>query len=230
MAAAMLKKVIRMGLKPRAVVMDGAYFNYKIVNALDELEIPWVAKCRLDRKMELDGYETWAANVAWSIPETEFKPHINYSKIKYASRNVTVTGHGETLLVTSLKKNDRVILVGSNPVMGADSVISIYKLRSLIETFFRDNKQNICWTEYHDSKFVGVSNHIFFNFLAYFIIATFRRLSQSVRKMTVGQILQEVIKSVCQVAGKSQTCFIHDIDFKYLHVLKEISEYAYSEN
>lgn len=100
MAAAMLKKVIPMGLKPRVVIMDGAYFNYKI----DELEIPWVAKYKLDRKMDLDGYETWAANVAWFIPETEFRSHVNYPKISYASRNVTVKGHGKTLLVTFLKK------------------------------------------------------------------------------------------------------------------------------
>lgn len=104
MAVAMLKKVIHMGLKPRAVVMDGAYFSYKIVNALDELENPWVAKCRLDRKMNLDDYETWAANVAWSIPENEFKSHANYPKINYASRNVTVKGYGETLLVTFSQK------------------------------------------------------------------------------------------------------------------------------
>lgn len=228
MAAAMLKKVIRMGLRPRAVVMDGAYFNYKIVDALDELKIPWVAKCRLDRKMDYDGYDTWAANVAWSIPETEFKPHVNHPKIRYASRNVTLKGHGEMLLVTFLKKNARVILVGSKPAMGADSVISIYKLRWLIETFFRDNKQNIGWTEYHGRKFIGVSNHIFFNFLAYYIIATFRRISQSVRRMTVGQILQRVIKSTCCVSDKNRISFIHDIDFEYLHVLTEISEYAFS--
>lgn len=114
--------------------------------------------------------------------------------------------------------------------MGADTVIYIYKLRWLIEAFFRDNKQNIGWTEYHGRKFVGVSNHIFFNFLAYFIIATFRRLSQSVRKMTVGQILRRVIKSTCQVTGKNRTCFVHDSDFEYLHVLIEISEYACSGN
>jgi len=44
--------------------------------------------------------------------------------------------------------------------------------------------------------------------------------------MTVGQILQRVIKSTCQVTGKNRTRFMHDSDFGYLHVLIEISEYA----
>ncbi len=131
-AAAMLKKVIRMGIRPRAVVMDGAYFNKKIVSVLDELRVPWVAKCRLDRRMSCDGYDSWAANIAWSIPETEFKPHVNHHKMRYASRNVTIKDHGEMLLVTFIRENERILLVGSSLSMTADSVITIYKRRWLI--------------------------------------------------------------------------------------------------
>lgn len=49
-------------------------------------------------------------------------------------------------------------------------------------------------------------------------------------EMIVGQILRGVIKSTCQVTRKRKTSFIHDVDFEYLHVLKEISEYAYTGN
>jgi hypothetical protein len=49
-----------------------------------------------------------------------------------------------------------------------------------------------------------------------------------VRRMTVGQILQRVIKSTCCVSDKNRISFIHDTDFEYLHVLIEISEYAFS--
>jgi hypothetical protein len=226
-AAAMLKKVIRMGIRPRAVVMDGAYFNRKIISVLDELKVPWVAKCRLDRRMSCDGYDSWAANIAWSIPETEFKPHVNHHKMRYASRNVTIKDHGEMLLVTFIRKGERILLVGSSQSMTADSVITIYKQRWLIETFFRDNKQNIGWSEYHGKKFIGVNNHIFFNFLAYFIIANFRRISESLSKLTVGQILKDVIKSKCQMSGKKRISYIFDFDFKFLDALNEVSRYTH---
>ncbi len=46
-------------------------------------------------------------------------------------------------------------------------------------------------------------------------------------KLTVGQILKDVIKSKCQMSGKQRISYIFDFDFKFLNALNEISRYAH---
>jgi hypothetical protein len=177
-ACSFLRKLYRMGFRHMYVIFDNAYFAGEFTGLLDELGYTWVVKSKTNRVVEDEyGLYTSISEIAGTINPKEYRQHKKYTNLWYVTRTLYLNG-GYMARVVFVKNTEpgegedsEYFLVSNWVGMRGSKMVSLYKKRWCIETFYRDSKQNLALSKYHGTSFRGMVNHTVLVFIAYLLIA-----------------------------------------------------------
>lgn len=170
--------VRRHRVKAKTVVMDAWYLCKKLVEKARALNLDWVSRAKVNRKIKYDG--KWI-NISSLIKEAALDKEITVGEDRYNCKSFVLhlSKIGMVKLVLSKKKDPKTdeekktfSLVTDRLDWDERTILSKYLMRHHIEGFYRDSKQVLGLGKYMMRNLAGVVRHLHLGFLAYTILET----------------------------------------------------------
>jgi SRSO17 transposase len=194
----------RWQVSPEAITFDAWYFANELVKFLEEKDMDWVARSKLNRRVFYDGEWVRLEDLLKALPRDSFSEvdeEIEDEKYRYRTSLVAdMNGVGMVKLVV-LKKDvedeEGIVLVSNRLDWRGGKIVGVYKKRHCIEVFYRDCKQHLGLGEYQMRSMSGIVRHLSLVFLAYSLLENARlrddlvEFSKSAPK-TIGELCRAV--------------------------------------
>lgn len=157
------------------VGFDAWYFSKEFTEKIERLGKDWVTQCKSNRKVVINNRRVEISGWLKGLPAEKFKKSEIDGEIYYCFQRVCLmTKQGWVKIVAYHKQEDLldevVILVSNRLDWDERKVISIYRGRWSIETFYEDTKQNLGFEDYEMRKLRGIIRHWYLVFLAYTLL------------------------------------------------------------
>jgi len=168
----LLTKVIEKGLKPQYIAVDSWYGGKKNLKHFQRLHIPCYSRLKSNRKVVFQGKLMSLNSLAKLIPISSF----NYKHEAYIkAEQVYLPGFGDIKLLLVRKdkhpeKGSTKYLFSTDLTVSAPKLLLRYRSRWLIETMFRDLKQNLSLESCQARGLKEQEAHIAFVLLAFVIL------------------------------------------------------------
>jgi len=102
------------------------------------------------------------------------------------------------------KRIQEYVLMCTDPRYANHKVYQAYKLRWRIEEIYREARQNHALEAFHGRNFNAIYAHVFLSFLSHMCLVVTRLLSPKLQHMTLGQIMDQVLKALVELVSTSQ--------------------------
>jgi SRSO17 transposase len=179
LAQELVQEAIDKKLPFLCVILDSWYCNKKVTNFIQERDKDWVAACKSNRLLLMNGKKISLIQYALSLPREAFKKVEVEAKEKkhtfwYFTKSVTMTNLGRVRVVITHDNQD---LEGSpsfyltnKTSWEVKKILGAYLKRWTIETFYRDSKQNLGLEDCELRNIKGIKRHWHLMFLAYSLL------------------------------------------------------------
>lgn len=181
-AIELIDAAIAANIRCKVAVFDSWYFAKQICDHLILHGIDWVSRAKLNRVINLPegkiNLEVWIKN----LPDSHFTPcpvpllledeesgeKIEYQYVYETILNLSDLDSVKCIVIKKeLDDETGIVLVSSRTDWNAKKIITIYRMRWKIETFYRDSKQNLGLGNYYLRSLSGIKRYWTLIFLSY---------------------------------------------------------------
>lgn len=165
-------------IQAQVYVFDSWYFSKELTDHIESYEKDWISVAKLNRIVLWNGNQiTLKEFVTKTISWSSYKRmEVNGKVFWYFSKTVTLKSQGKVRIVATFEEKDGVlakeptVLVTNRKDWNAKKIMETYAIRWSIETFFRDGKQSLGFTEYQLRSIDAVERHLCLVNLAYSLL------------------------------------------------------------
>lgn len=184
MACDMLKRIHENGIRGQTITMDAWFPSKDLITLISELGYHWVGRVKSNRVCyNAEGGRISIKELGASIPdkywqksttvyetaEVQNQPREQYIVSKII--HLRTLGKVKMVFVRPSLEENIVLFVGTDRFdLGAREILELYAKRWSIETFFRDCKQNLAFSEYMGRSYIGFERFLCLVFTAYSFI------------------------------------------------------------
>ena len=192
-------------VRGKTVVMDAWYLCKKLINKVRKLNLDWVSRAKVNRKVKYNG--EWI-QIKELINQSIINKEITIGEDRYICKSFTLrlSRIGLVKLLLSRKKDPKTdeekkvfALVTNRSDWDKRTILSKYLMRHHIEGFYRDSKQALGLGKYMMRDLAGVVRHLHLGFLAYTILETLILKGNSLFSWLKDKVLS--IGERCKIIG-----------------------------
>lgn len=219
-----LARIRKCGITTENFVADRWYYVPWFINKVLLLGFRRVVtKTKKNMLYLFNGIECDVDEIKSMISDEEYK-HYEQQNILMTSRIVHQRGIGNVKIVFVKELNAKGKVMQEYSLMCTDTtcedvkVFWIDKIRWVIETFYREAKQNHGMNDFHMQKFTGIYAHMLFVFISFIFFTLLQLLVPGLLEKTLGWIKRNYVNAAVQIRkinGKILVIFHHEFLRKY---------------
>ncbi len=192
LAIALLQEARAAGVRARAVVFDAWYCALALLQTCDALGLPFVTRARSTRCFVVDGRRVTARTLMRRRSRFRRSPRRGLAAYwtpavlpRYGAVTLVVVrrdgARSPQVLVTNLQRTDWA------------EILALYERRWGIEPFFREGKQDLGLTAFHERRLQGIEGALTFACLTAVLLAAVARLYAATRGYTAQALKEHLI-------------------------------------
>ena len=163
------------GLKFKTVVFDSWYFCKELCKHIESKGLYWLSVAKTNRIVYDHGRRMSLSEFRQTLGPADFRKIIRDGHVYYCfSKTMKMSKLGKVRLLISHEKedlsDDPLYLVTNKLGWEAKRILTEYANRWLIETFYRDSKQNLGLGDYAMRDLQGIKRHWYLVFLSYTLL------------------------------------------------------------
>jgi len=173
-AIELIDAAIAAKIRSKVAVFDSWYLAKQICDHLGLHGIDWVSRAKLNRVINLPGGKTNLKEWIQDLPTSHFTSHpvpfqlrdedsgeeIAYQFVYERILSLSKLGTVKCVVIKRRLTDETGIILVSNRIdWDMEKIITIYKMRWKIETFYRDSKQNLGLGKYYLRTLTGIKRH-----------------------------------------------------------------------
>lgn len=204
-ACVMIERAQRYKKLPLYIV-DSWYSNIKVLSKIKEAESHYITEIKSNRNVTLSRKEKAVRDHAKHIKEKDFTVKvIGRSKYRFFQTSAFISGLGNVNLIFSQKYEENeeewremYYLITNVLSLSGERVIELFLLRSGIEGFHREAKQQLGFEHYQLRNDRGIERYLFLVLLVYVILLllNLQQMRETFEHKTIGELCRQ-LKAEC---------------------------------
>jgi len=198
MAIKMLKRAVRNGIVPDYVLTDSWFFCHKMLAATLESGVHYISMARINdaKFLDLSSGNFYAPPEFLALYERKKKQHSRKHKADYIELQVKYQGVRVKLFFVKFKNGQWRLLVSSDLKISFNRMIEVYKIRWIIEVFFKECKQHLLLGKSQSRDFDGQIADVSLSFMRYILLSYYQKAHYGI---TIGGLFKDLAQETTKV-------------------------------